>query len=126
MASISRRPDGKWRARYRDPDGKEHAKHFDRKIDGQRWLNEQQSRIVRGEYVDPQAGRQTVESYVQQWLAAQVHRPATAAIVEVDLRRHILPTFGARALASVRPSEVASAMVVCVRPGEQRGRGVET
>ncbi len=35
-----------------------------------------------------------------------MHRPATAAVVEVDLRRHILPTFGARALASVRPSDV--------------------
>ena len=28
MASIKRRPDGKWRARYRDPSGKEHAAHF--------------------------------------------------------------------------------------------------
>lgn len=38
MASVQRRPHGKWRARYRDAGGREHAKHFDRKIDGQKWL----------------------------------------------------------------------------------------
>ncbi len=106
MASISKRPDGRWRARYRDPDGKEHAKHFQRKVDGERWLVEQQSKIARGEYVDPNAGRQTLGSYAEQWVAAQVHRPSTAAVIEVDLRRHILPTFGHRQLASVHPSEV--------------------
>jgi len=31
MASITKRHDGSWRARYRDDTGKEHAKHFDRK-----------------------------------------------------------------------------------------------
>ena len=39
MASITKRPDGRWRARYRDETGKEIAKHFDRKVDGQRWLD---------------------------------------------------------------------------------------
>ncbi len=80
--------------------------HADRKSDGERWLVEQQGKIARGEYVDPNAGRQTVGSYAEQWARAQVHRPSTAAVVEVDLRRHILPTFGGRQLASVRPSEV--------------------
>jgi len=37
MGSISRRPDGQWRARYRDEAGKEHARHFSRKVDAQRW-----------------------------------------------------------------------------------------
>ncbi|GGS16233.1 hypothetical protein GCM10010269_64350 [Streptomyces humidus] len=33
MANSQKRPNGKWRARYRDLDGKEHARHFDRKVD---------------------------------------------------------------------------------------------
>ena len=33
MASIAKRPNGQWRARYRDPDGREHARHFARKVD---------------------------------------------------------------------------------------------
>jgi hypothetical protein len=36
MASIAKRPNGQWRARYRDDAGKEHARHFPRKIDAQR------------------------------------------------------------------------------------------
>ncbi len=39
MASIARRADGRWRARYRDGEGREHARHFARKIDAQRWLD---------------------------------------------------------------------------------------
>jgi hypothetical protein len=39
MASFAKRDDGSWRARYRDDAGKECARHFDRKIDAQRWLN---------------------------------------------------------------------------------------
>ena len=35
MANIQKRPDGRWRARYRDSHGKEHARHFARKVDGQ-------------------------------------------------------------------------------------------
>lgn len=37
MASITRRSEGKWRARYRDEAGREHARHFDHRVDGQRW-----------------------------------------------------------------------------------------
>ena len=40
MASIARRDDGRWRARYRDPAGREHARHFTRKVDAQRWLDD--------------------------------------------------------------------------------------
>lgn len=40
MASVQKRPDGKWRARYRDDDNVEHARHFRRKIDAHDWLDE--------------------------------------------------------------------------------------
>ena len=48
MASITKRVDGKWRARYRDEAGKEHAKHFGRRVDAQRWLDETLASIVTG------------------------------------------------------------------------------
>ena len=49
MASIAKRSDGGWRARYRDGAGREHAKHFGRKVDAQRWLD------VLGRVEDPSA-----------------------------------------------------------------------
>ena len=40
MASVAKRPDGRWRARYRDAADKEHSRHFARELDAQRWLDE--------------------------------------------------------------------------------------
>ena len=67
MANIQKRPNGKWRARYRDLDGKEHARHFERKLDAQRWLDEVTASMVTGQYVDPRAGRVTFEKYAEKW-----------------------------------------------------------
>lgn len=72
MASIKRRPDGKWRARYRDADGREHSRHFARKIDGQAWLDEVTASVVTGMYVDPDAGNLTFSDYWQQWSSRQI------------------------------------------------------
>ena len=106
MSSILKRPDGMYRARYRDAAGKEHARHFRRKVDAQQWIDESTASIVTGAYVDPKAGRQTFKEYAETWRAAQVHRPTTAAHVETMLRRHVYPTLGDRPLASVLPSDV--------------------
>jgi hypothetical protein len=60
MASIKKRPDGQWRARYCDAAGKEHAKHFTRKVDAQRWLDGVTASVVAGTYVSPRTARTTV------------------------------------------------------------------
>jgi hypothetical protein len=60
------------------------------------------------QFVDPNAGRQTVRDYAEQWRLRQVHRPTTAAHVETMLRVHVYPVLGDRPLASVLPSDVQS------------------
>jgi integrase len=106
MASIAKRPGGRWRARYRDASGTEHAKHFDRKIDAQRWLDEVTASVVTGQYVDPRAGRIAFREYAEHWRVAQMHRPSSQRHIETMLRRHAYPTFGERPLSSVLPSEI--------------------
>jgi len=106
MANIQKRPDGRWRARYRDEAGREHAKHFARKVEAQRWIDEVTTSIVTGQYVDPRAGKITFQEHAEQWRAAQVHRPTSAAYVEGMLRRHVYPIYGARAIGSILPSEI--------------------
>jgi hypothetical protein len=59
MASIAKRSNGQYRARYRDSGGKEHSRHFARKADAQRWLDEVTTSVATGQYVDPKAGRVT-------------------------------------------------------------------
>jgi len=106
MASIIKRPNGKWRARYRDADGREHARHFDRKVDGQRWLDEQTAAIVTGVYVDPKAGRTLVRSYAKDWAASAVGSDSTRRIIDNALRVHLLPRIGDRQLGTLRRSDV--------------------
>jgi integrase len=72
MASIKKRPDGKWRARYRDEAGREHARHFARKVDAQHWLDEISASVITGQYVDPQAGKVTFSTYFEDWARRQV------------------------------------------------------
>lgn len=106
MASINKRLGGVWRARYRGPDGRERARQFDRKVDAQRWLDEQMASIITGQYVDPRAGSVTFRESAERWRVAQVHRPTTRAHVETRPRRHAYPALGDRPLSSVRPSDV--------------------
>jgi len=106
MASIQKRPDGRWRARYRDAVGKEHSRHFRRKVDAQRWVDEVTASIVTGQYVDPNAGRILFRDYAEPWREAQVHRPSSHDHVEGMLRRHAYPFFGDRQLSSILPSEI--------------------
>ncbi|MCK1804081.1 site-specific integrase [Brevibacterium sp. R8603A2] len=85
MSSIQKRPNGRWRARYRDHDGKEHARHFDRKIDAQGWLNTVTASIVRGDYVDPQAGRVTLRSWYEYWSSTKVWTQRTSVQAQYAL-----------------------------------------
>lgn len=101
MASIRQRPDGAWRARYRDGAGREHAKHFKLKRDAQRWLDEVTASVVTGQYVDPKASRLTFREYAETWLRAQVHRDATARLYRGHLERHAYPVLGDMPLGSV-------------------------
>ncbi|WP_295034666.1 site-specific integrase [uncultured Microbacterium sp.] len=71
MASIRQRPDGVWRARYRDDAGKEHARHFKLKRDAQRWLDEVATSVVTGMYVDPRAGTALWSTWTAAWIERQ-------------------------------------------------------
>lgn len=108
MASIQKRPDGNWRARYRDDAGKEHARHFARKVDAQRWLDETTTAVVTGAYVDPKTARTTVGEWCATWLHGYAtRRTSTVRQGEVHIKQ-IVEAFGPMPLASVRPSHVKS------------------
>lgn len=108
--SIARRPDGRWRARYRDVAGKEHARHFVRKLDAQRWLNEVTASVVTGAYVAPRAGRITVGAWAAKWQHDHTGhlKPSTALRYEGLLRLQVLPTWETVQLESVRHADVGA------------------
>lgn len=110
MASVKKRADtGRWRARYRGPDGKERARDFDRKVDADRWLREQAARVDRGEWTDPARGRAAVGEYAQEWLRGKVKlKESTRMTYDALLRAHVAPTWGSVPLSAVRHEDVSS------------------
>jgi hypothetical protein len=67
MASIKKRPDVVWRARYRDEADKEHSRHFIRRVDAQRWIDETTASIVMGNCVDPRNAGTLVKTCAARW-----------------------------------------------------------
>ena len=108
MASIAKRADGQWRARYRDAAGKEHARHFARKVDARQWLDQVTAAVATGTYVDPRTARMTVAEWCESWLAGYAtRRPSTVRQARVHVRQ-ITAGFGGMPLSAVRPSHVKS------------------
>jgi hypothetical protein len=107
MASIDKRPDGQWRARWREyPGGPQRSKHFTRKIDAEQHLVKVQHDLLTGTYVDPSKARITVEEYYEAWKARQPWRQSTRAAVEGKFVLHLIPEFGDRPLGSVRRGDL--------------------
>ncbi|WP_291279300.1 site-specific integrase [Galactobacter sp.] len=103
MGSVAKRPDGKWRARYRDAEGQEHSKHFRRKHEAEKWVAAQTTDLQRGEYIDPKAGEITLRDWYAQWRDVQVwavgtYAKSNQAIDSCD--------FAGMKIKDVRPSHV--------------------
>ena len=107
MASIQKQSNGRWKGRYRDAAGKEHARHFVRKVDAQRWLDDVTSAVVTGTYTDPGGSRVTLADWSGTWLAGQVHLKATGrSRVEGIVRNYIVPRWGSTKLRDISHAEV--------------------
>lgn len=96
----------RYQADYYDRAGKRHRRIFDLKKDAQRWLDEQTTGLVTGQWADPQAGRETVRAYGERWLARQVLAPSTESTYEIVLRNHVFPTFGEMRMEAVSRVDV--------------------
>lgn len=83
MSSVRQRPNGQWRARYRDDEGKEHAKHFPRKRDAQDWLDGVATSRRTGTYVDPRTSSTTLRTFYDQWSTRQVWATSTRRAMDL-------------------------------------------
>jgi len=109
VGNIQKRPNGQWRARYRDPVGRERARHFGRRLDAERWLASVESAKHRGEWIDPALSRITVGEWAAKWLAAQVQlKPLTRERYANILRVQVLPVWGKVRLAEVTHADVVA------------------
>ncbi|MCK3768550.1 site-specific integrase [Microbacterium aerolatum] len=117
--SIKQRPDGKYRARYRDPDGKEHSKHFELARDAKEWLALETASISLGSWVNPRAGKITWAEWSTEWVERQSWAKGTR---EAALTALESVPWGASAVRSVKASQVQA----WVRAEDKRGLAAST
>jgi hypothetical protein len=70
MASIERLSKGRWRARWRDPSGRQKAKTFTHKNLADKYLQGVGMAMQASTYVDPSAGNMSVKVFAAKWISA--------------------------------------------------------
>src|SRR5215471_13864056 len=109
VTNIGTKGKPKWQARWRDPDGKQRAKVFARKIDADNMVAAMEHTKLQGTYVDPRAGRIPFNEYARKWLANQVqHRDTTSDQVRRLVTKHMIDVFKARSLDSFTRSDIVA------------------
>jgi integrase len=106
MASIDKRPDGTYRARWREvPSGPQKTRTFRRKVDAQRFVTTVEHDLLTGRYIDPAAGRLGFSTFAGRHLDRQPWRVSTEAVARRAVRR-AEKAWGQRPISSIRPGDV--------------------
>ena len=109
MASITTTGSAKTRrytVNYRDPEGRQRRKTFVKKSDADGFAATVEADKLRGLYLDPNAGRMTLNEYAAAWLAAQTFDVTSRDTIERHLRLHVYPSLGSKQLRDLKPSTV--------------------
>ena len=104
MASIERAKTQRtgYVVRYRGPDRKPRSKTFKRKADAETFLRTVEADVMRGTWVDPNAGKILLREWGAQWWETTVNlRPSTQRANNATYRNHIEPAFGIVPIASI-------------------------
>jgi integrase len=90
----------RYRARWTDPDGRERSESFPdkRKGDAEKYLIQVAADMLRGTYLDPDAGKLTLNLYAAQWRASRSWDASTRQTMSHRLDKHVLPKLGDKRL----------------------------
>jgi integrase len=102
LASIEKQPNGRYRARYRDLNGRSRSQTFGTKGDARRFLDRNSTDMQRGEWVDPALRRTSFLEWADAWWATTGKlRPNTRRGYWLLLQNHVLPYFGSAPLTAI-------------------------
>jgi integrase len=94
VAHIEKRGEGRYRVRYRDPEGKERSKTFALRREARRFQSVVEEELARGMSVDPRAGRRKFGLFAAAAMEPRSNvRPATSARIAGYLSGQIMPPF---------------------------------
>ena len=115
-----RRGHGKrWLAVWTGPGGREQTRAFARKIDAERHATAMEADRLRGAYIDPRRGTQTVREYAElQWMPRQLHlKPASVTTYRSHLANHVYPLLGERRVGEVKRADVRNFVTAVAAKG---------
>jgi integrase len=103
----SRTSTGGYRARYRDPLGRQRSRTFRRKADAVRFLVEVESDKARGNWIDPRGADVAFATWAEEFLRLSRRlSPTTQETYHRDLTRFILPRFGSYRVGRLPADEI--------------------
>jgi integrase len=109
MAYAEKRGKGPqpWRVKYKLPDGTETSESgFETKAGALAWGRDQEAMIRDGRWTDPNAGKLTVDQWIERWLAVQDVGISTVDSRDYLIRRFIRPAWGHTALSDLSTEEI--------------------
>ena len=98
----------RYRVAYRKPDRKEGTKRgFKTKKEAELYLATVEISKSRGEYIDPSAGRISLDEYGREWLDGQAHlKPSAFRSIESAWRIWVQPKWGQYSISDIHHGEV--------------------
>jgi hypothetical protein len=108
LGSVRKRSSGRWQASYWH-EGRLRAapQTFATKSDALGYLSITEADIHRGAWIDPLAGRATLKTYADEWLARRSELAVrTVELYRYLLDRHVLPDLDDATLAALTSSKV--------------------
>ena len=103
MAEPRRLANGRWKIRYRDPEGHPRSKTCDTKSEARAFLEEVGHASRHRTWVAPERGRITLAEWSKQYMETVIHlRPTSIDLYQRELK-HILRRFGRTQLAQIEP-----------------------
>lgn len=105
--TISKTPNGRWRARVKSGREVVASRTFDLKRDAEAWESAQRRMLDLGEFVDPRAGRESLGSALGRWQAQREGAVASKTLsTEGYALKHLPTTMRNRPLSAIRAADL--------------------
>lgn len=103
FGSVRKLPSGAWQARYTGPDGlpRKAPTTFGTKRAAEQWLVETEAEMLRGEWLDPDAGKISLGEYADRWMHERDLKARSREEYERHIRLHVRPQLGEHALNEI-------------------------
>jgi integrase len=122
FGNVRQQRSRRWQARYTGPDGlpRTAPDTFDTKRAAEQWLVETEAEILRGEWLDPDAGNVELGEYAGRWVRERDLKARTREEYERLLRLHVRPYLGRLSLAEVTPQRIRTWRAALLESGVGR------